>query len=179
MRYCTTVRLTPGIAGSAWNLYNASSIFDPDQTGVGHNPYSYDTYNTIYNHYRVIGSKISVVFCPNGSSSTGNMVCGIAIKDDTTVETNFDSIREAKGARYRIATGSERTVVTQYYSPKKMFPAGLNNLNALFGSNPAESAYFQVFLTSANMGLAPSTTDCVVTIDYRVLVWELKDLGQS
>jgi len=180
LRYCTTVRLDSTTGASASHLFRAHSIFDPDFTGVGHQPYGRDTYSTIYNHYRVLKSRISAVFLPNGTSSLGHNVVGVAVKDDPTVELGFDTIRECKGAHYKIvADQTQKATVTNGYNAKKAFPAGLNNLNSAMGTNPAEDYFFQIFSTSANNTLDPSSIDVVVTIEYTCLFWELKDLDQS
>jgi len=180
LRYCTTIRLDATTGASAVHLFRTNSIFDPDFTGVGHQPYGRDTYESIYNHYRVLKSRISCTFLPNGTSSTGHLVCGVAVKDDTTVELGFDTIREAKGAHYKmIADQSQKITVTNGYNAKKAFPSNVSELNSTMGTNPAEAFFFQVFTTSANNTIDPSSVDVVVTIDYTTLFWELKDLGQS
>lgn len=46
-------------ATQSWNL---NSIYDPDRTGVGHQPLGYDQWNTFYNRYRVfkVGYNIQI-----------------------------------------------------------------------------------------------------------------------
>lgn len=180
MRYCETIRLDPDASVPSYAMFSANSIYDPNRSLIGHQPYGHDTYEAIYNHYQVLKSRISVVFLPNGTSSTGNAVCGIAVKDDTTVEGNFDTIREAKGAKYAIATGdTTKCTVTNGFNVYKMFPKNVANTNANFGQNPSEEAFYQVFATGANTAVNTVSIDCVVTIEYTVKLWELKDLGTS
>ncbi len=182
MRYCTVLQLDSAAAGTDHHLFRANSIFDPDQTGLGHQPYTHDTYQAIYNHYKVEKSKIRVTFVSNGSdgtpaSSTG--IVGISIKDNTTVETNFDTIREARGSKYKVAgTAGSRATVTYGYNARKMFPGNVANLNSSFGSNPSEEAFYQVWMTGISAG-DPNAMTAIVQIDYTVKMWELKDLGQS
>ncbi len=181
MRYCTVVQLDPAATGSDHHLFRANSIFDPDQTGTGHQPYTHDFYQQLYNHYRVEKSRIRVTFLPNGASGTPastSAVVGIAIKDDTTVETDFDTIRETPGSRYRVNNVDGKQTVTYGYNSRKMFPANVDNQNAAFGNNPSEEAIYQVFMTGVTAG-DPSAQTAVVQIDYTVRMWELKDLGQS
>ena len=92
LRYSTNLSLNATSGVIAYNLFRCNSIFDPDYTGVGHQPYGHDTYQQIYNHYRVESAVISVSHC------TGvNGVLGISLTDDTTVETDYDTVKERKG----------------------------------------------------------------------------------
>ena len=179
MRYATTVRLNANVTGSSSHLFRANSIADPDLTGIGHQPYGHDTYASVYNHYKVLKSRIICTYTSNGSSSSGNYVVGVALKDDNNVETDFDTIREARTAKYKIVNDENISTVTNGYNARKMFPNNVDNLNAQFSNNPSEDAIFQVFHTSCNSGVEPNSCDVVVTIEYTVKMWELKDLGQS
>lgn len=182
MKYATTVRLDPTVgAPVAYNFYSCNSIFDPDTSGIGHQPYTHDTFQTMYNHYKVLKSSVRVTFLSNGSSSTGHFVGGIAIVSDTTTPVlDFDQIRERSASKYRIGMANDRALtVSAGFNIKKMYPNNVSNLNAAFGSNPAEQAYFCVWCTSTNETIDISSIDCVVTINYTVLMWELKALAES
>jgi len=50
MKYSQTFLLSDVSPGWTFNL---NSIFDPDRTGTGHQPYGHDTFQTLYNRYRV------------------------------------------------------------------------------------------------------------------------------
>jgi hypothetical protein len=182
MRYAETIRLDaqPG-QPVAYNLFRCGSIFDPNHTGVGHQPYGHDTYQSIYTHYRVLGSKLTATYCPNGASSVGHIVGGIYIQADTaTPVLDFDLVRERAQGNFKICPDQTSTItVNQKYTADKNYPNNVAGLNALFGGNPSEDAYFVVWYTSANDTIDPSSVDVVITIEYDVLMWELKSLGES
>lgn len=182
MRYCTTVRLdaSPLTAPVSSNFYSATSIYDPDATGVGHQPMTHDQFQEIYTHYRVLSSRISVTYCSNSISSLGHMVCGILLTPDTSsVIGDFDSIRERRQGIYKVTAGENSTPRLNFTYRSKRQYGSEDDLNAPFGSNPAEQAFFCVYVTSANNTIDATTCDCVVTIDYKVLMWEPKKLAQS
>lgn len=182
LRYAETVRLDPGVGTPVgYYIFRCGSIYDPNYTGTGHQPYGHDTYNTIYGHYRVLNSKLSVTFCPNGTSSTGHIIGGCFISPDAAgVTTDFDLIRERAQGNFKICPDQASTIsVSQKYTADKNYPNNVGSLNATFGANPSEDAYFVVWVTSANESIDPSSVDCVVTIDYQVLMWELKALAES
>jgi hypothetical protein len=182
MRYAESVRLD-AVSGApvAYNFYRCGSIFDPNQSGVGHQPYGHDTYQSIYTHYRVLSSTMTATFLPNGLSSTGHIVGGVYIQADTTTPVlDFDLVRERGQGNYKIAADQTTAItVKQKYTADKNYPNNVAGLNSLFGGNPTEDAYFVVWTTSANESLDPSSVDCVITIEYEVLMWELKGLAES
>jgi len=179
MRYSGQCENAPGAAAIDDYAFRCNSIFDPDQTGVGHQPYGHDQYQLIYNHYKVLKSKITVTFISTSTTNTGAAVVGIALKDDTTFETNIDTIREAKGCRYGILAPGGKLKITLGYNAKVQFPQIFQAISANFGANPSEEAYYQVFSGPVSGTITPATVSCIVTIDYTVKCWELKDLGQS
>jgi len=182
MRYCCTQQLNASAGGSDKWIFCANNIFDPDQTGAGHQPYGHDTWQLVYNHYEVIKSRISVTFTADNNSvtNTATQIVGIAIKDDLTMESNFDTIREAKGAHYGLMNTQSKKTISNGYNMKRMFPrSSSTSTGSAFGSSPTEQAFFQCFVTGVNLAVDPAPTNLMVTIDYTVRLWELKDLGQS
>lgn len=180
MRYCTNVRLDASTGTPSQYTYSATSIYDPDSTGIGHQPYTHDQFLPIYNQYRVLKSKITVTFISNGSSSTGHQVCLVWRSNNGGTVGDFDTIRETKSAHYKLmADQSTKTTVTHGYNSKKHYPANYDNINALMGASPSEQVFFCVATTGVNPSVEPVSVDCIVTIDYTVMMWDLKVLPQS
>ncbi len=176
LRYSTVVTLDPSTATPSSHLFRANSIFDPDFTSIGHQPYGHDTWQLIYNHYNVLSSKI-VVQVTKGVDG----IYGIAKTDDSTVQADFDTIREQKGCNCTAtASGATAGSVTNYYS-QKYFTKDSHSSDkaAQFGANPTEQMYYQVFYEAENNTTDPSARSFLVNIVYDVEMWELKDLGQS
>lgn len=182
MKYATTVRIDPdNLAPVAVHFFSCNNLYDPDTTGIGHQPYTHDQFAATYNHYRVLKSRIVATFLGNGASSTGHFVGGIMVTPDTTtLVLDYDSIRERNAGRYKVsgANGGKITV-SQGYNGRKMYPTNVANLNAAFGASPNEQAYYAVYATACNETLNISSIDVVITIEYTVLMWELKNLGES
>lgn len=172
LRYSQSLTLSATAGTPGYNLFRCGSIYDPDYTGAGHQPYGHDTYAAIYNHYRVLRSTctVSTVNSPSG-------ILGCSIKDDSTVEGNYDTIREAKGTNYIVlnSAGSKNKVM-QWYSDK-MLPDTARNSSTM-GANPADDMYFHVWYEAAT-STGTGTANIVVDIVYDVYMYELKDLGQS
>lgn len=173
----TTVGVTPQT-----NIYRANSIFDPDFTGIGHQPLFYDTYAAIYQNYRVIGSKIRVTFAPledrtdtSISSVGGPWVVGIGGSTTTTafgssirnrMEQN-DSVWKILNAR----TGADgvQTVVAVFEPLRNLgFPAGDDTVSAGISTNPSKQWYWHVWvgqLTNSYTTTVSVTTEIEYTVE--------------
>lgn len=61
LRYVENLSFDGGASSSAVNVFRANSIFDPNYTGVGHQPMYRDNYAAIYEDYRVNYATITMV----------------------------------------------------------------------------------------------------------------------
>lgn len=174
LRYATIVSINPTVGAAGYHLFRANSIADPDYTGVGHQPYGHDTYAGIYDHYRVISSRITAI--PTVALSG---IYGIAKTDDAVVGIDMDTVREQKGTNVIASTGAgqDNAVITNYYSEKEML--NKNDLQASPGANPTDVQYYQLFLTGPDYTTDLGSKPFMINITYDVVWWELKDLGQS
>ncbi len=64
LTYTDTSTLSTGVSGSCGSIkiFSLNSLFDPDQGGVGHQPYGYDQLATLYNRYKVNAVLVTTVF---------------------------------------------------------------------------------------------------------------------
>jgi len=59
LRYAEDVNISAGIALGSYD-FRANSIFDPNLTGIGHQPLGHDQWAVFYDHYVVLGARIKV-----------------------------------------------------------------------------------------------------------------------
>lgn len=189
LRYCDTIDLDPGVSGTlSTNVFRANSCHDPNQTGVGHQPMAWDEYSELYNHYVVLGSKITVQFAAQAASTMSPPVVGIFQSDDTTFSTSYiTSLTEQNRCKYRMIPHGYQvrpTTICSKFSTKKFFNVkdvkdNLDRLGAAIGSNPSEEAYFVVFCGDQAEGEDIAGVYGMVTIEYIVAFSEPKELAQS
>lgn len=180
--YHEQVNLTTGVSGStAANLFSCNSLFDPNTSGVGHQPLYFDQMSALYNHYTVIGAKI-VVRCNKTTTDVIPTTVGIKINDDTSTTTNINTLCEQSLTKHRVvSSGNPVVVLTNKWSAKKMFGGsilGNDQLQGSAGASPAEQSYFEIFANS-EASATQTNVMCDVTITY-IAVWdELKDITGS
>lgn len=181
-KYVETVQLLSTSGIPAVYRFRANGMYDPNQTGGGHQPIYSDQLKELYNHYTIIGSKIVVRFVPTTTSAVPQHI-GINLNDDTTAIVNFNDISEQTQSRIKaIAYTPEKPVtLTCKYSAKKMYGGSIlanADLRCTGTADCSEQAYFVLYSHpldgSTSVGLY-----CVVSIEY-IAVWrELKDIVGS
>jgi len=186
VRYVTHITLNPGAAGTAaHHIFKANGLFDPDITGVGHQPMTFDQYMAVYDNYTVIGSKIRATFI-NESDDYSYFVGG-ALKRETTTVANVEELIEQGQVKYRTVTeqpaGKPNNVITLNYSAKKFHKIkSLLNESMLRGDdghNPTEGAYYHIWAADSSTD-DPPIIKVLVQIDYIVAFINPKtDITQS
>jgi hypothetical protein len=176
LRYSETVNLDASALSPAHYIFRAGSIFDPNYTGVGHQPYGHDIYERIFNHYRVVKSVCKITNASGGA----NNIMGLTLTDDVSVQTDYDTLREVKPTKFipLCGTSDGHTLILEYNSAQA-FPRQGQATTALFGSNPAEDMYFDIWTQGNLTTNNPSALAVAVCIEYYVEFSELKDLGLS
>jgi len=180
-----SLQSTSGVVIS--HAFRANSIFDPDQSGTGHQPYGHDELQGLYANYRVLGAKIRVKFY-NSTAVSGNppCYCGVSLTQTNSIQSSlYTRLEESRGRYSGLLTPDLASVVNKYIpmSTKKMFAvkqvADNAELQAAFGANPTKQAYFNVWIQPADQG-STTVEDILftVSIDYIVESFEpLRLLG--
>lgn len=68
LKYCEALNVTTSVPGYAVYSFNLNGLFDPNQTGTGHQPRGYDQLTALYQRYRVYHTKWQVLAQPQNAS---------------------------------------------------------------------------------------------------------------
>lgn len=188
LRYADTYDLTPASAGAlAENVFKINSVFDPDDSGLGHQPLGFDEWAIIYNRYVVKGAKITAKFQCSGTTGLP-ILCGILLDNNNSLTTAVPSamIENGRSAYCSIRDQINESIsptMKKYFSAKKWFGVkdvnDNGNLKALTTSNPVSLAYAHVWACDATGTAVDDTIYATVVIDYIVEFSEPKDIAQS
>lgn len=184
LRYCESVNLSPGAGFVATNVFRCNDVRDPNYTNIGHQPMGFDELMVNYNHFTVIGSKITVTF----TGQTNTYVCGIAVDaSSANTSTSGEELKERQRTIYRIMPtnvgGAGKCVLTKRFSAKKFFHVkaivGESQYKGTASTSPTEQAYFYVWAGADDGTTATQTIQASVHIEYMVVFSEPKTVGQS
>ena len=186
----TTRRMTYSTNTSATNnnvtaitihRYAMNGLFDPDITGVGHQPMGFDQLAEIYKGYRVISAKITAHFVRTDSLGVHPCMVGIASVEpgfSTWGATSQDAILETRGVKYKrmsfFADGNAPVAVVSKLDYPTRWTERTWNSDSMRGdasSNPSIVPEFHVFVMSDPAGNDDASVEVRVTITYHVL-WE-------
>lgn len=186
VRYFTGLFNLNGAAGglAVAHVFSANGLYDPDITGIGHQPGGFDQLMVLYDHYTVVGSKI-VVDCRN-DDTTNPYTIGIRVSDDVGVLTdrlqwvengynNYKLLNNAPNMPC-IARLSEQVDVAKFLGRKDALAD--SQLKGSAATNPLEQVFFHVSaFTLGNVdGGGMSLQAC---IEYDVIFHERKAVATS
>lgn len=188
-KYCETVALDAGATTISTHVFSCNGMFDPNITGVGHQPMGFDQYvGVLYDHYTVIGAKITVTFMSTGSgANTGPARVGITVRDTfTPLLAGVDTLCEQGATKMRVIsalTSNNKTTMSYTINPAKFLgnskPLNNENLKGTSTANPSEQCYFQVFAANINDFSNPEPVQAICTIEYVAVLTERRWLAES
>lgn len=161
---------------------SANSMYDPNATSTGHQPLYFDQMTALYDHYVVVGSKITVTFPPAIDS---NLNIGIYVDDDASNSlTSSDTVAEQSLAVRRLMTPTavRPVTITKKWSAKKYFGGSIlanTDLQGTVSANPVEQSFFMIYAQSQVSPSATYSYNPIVSVEYIVIWKELKEVAGS
>lgn len=196
LRYVGNSSINPTAANIAGFSIRANSCYDPDPAVGGHQPLGFDQWSQFYNHYVVVGAKITAYFTYSKDTTGSNASAyafGIYLSDDNVITNlTFSGMAEQGLTKWRIKPASMLATVNNDASPKivskfsakKFFNItnitdNTSRLGASINANPTEEAYFHIWGGDpAGTSDLPSL-DVTYMVDYLVIFSEPRELIQS
>jgi hypothetical protein len=99
------------LAANTFTYYEfaANGCYDPDLSGVGHQPYMYDQYTDRYSKYRVLGFRYQVLV-PMNNNPAESIKVGTQIRNDNYTPT-YPAFFEQPYTKARAGTQGSPTLV--------------------------------------------------------------------
>lgn len=170
MKYCEAINDSSAITNSGVYQFRGNSIFDPNFTGVGHQPLGHDTYEQLYRRYTVLGSSITVHFI---NTDADPVTVAVAPKYNSVAGSVIEQLIEDENGRSLTvsATGSDDSGVLRspYIASRDILGAAeAESVSTFFGSNPTVPWYWGIIYTNLNGGGTGFDVKFRVVINYYV-----------
>lgn len=179
LKYATTTTLSSLI--TSWR-YNLNSLYDPDRTGGGHQPYGFDQLAGLYNRYRVIGCHYRIECYNTG----GTIVKLVAVpSNEEFYPSDAQHAIETSRARYIVqAPGASVQQLQGYVSipslvgrTKSQYMAD-DRFQSDVGSSPLELAILNLYNADIT-GVAQDGSRIAITLEYTAEFFDIKTQSQS
>lgn len=165
-------------------VFNLNSIYDPNRTGVGHQPYGFDTLATLYNRYRVIacGWRIQPAAAAVSAGTAFQIACMPA--NETLAMFTMSEMKENPRSKYvfqsvggGIVTLSGKCYIPSLVGRTKAQYMADDRYQADVTTSPSELALLNIL--SATNGDTPAPLGIQVVLEYTVEFFDIKHLVQS
>lgn len=167
-------------AVTAVQAFRANSCFDPNLTGIGHQPMGFDQLCALYTRFIVLGSKIRVTAIDTNTAAVLPAYWGVQLTDSgtrlagvgitTILEQERNSLTKPLVTRNNIGDSYQYKSKMAKYSTKKFFrlPKGSivdDQFTFTQAADPPTGAYFEVYNASL-AGNDPGSLRFLAQIQY-------------
>jgi hypothetical protein len=179
MRYVDSFALVLSAGVGGVYQYRLNSIFDPDLTGVGHQPYTRDTWAAVYSTYTVMSCRyvvqaVSTVPCTISTRAVNasNAPASYTLEQERPYSKSIFCTSTAVG------TAVDTIDIAKILAIPRSQLLNLDNQTAQ-GSNPTNGVYLNIYA----FGPDPTATPTIyfrIELDYSVRLTQLvENLAQS
>jgi len=184
LRYSSEVSLDAAIGTPATWQFRANDLYDPDYSGVGHQPYGTDQLFAMYDHAVVTAARITV-HCAN--TYTYPIWLALKVSDSVSYSSTVDKLLEQPFVRAQLKlnqSGSVSTPLNHSVDVAKFL--GISRQGLLSGpdyrcsasNSPAEVVYFQLYVEGQGSD-NPTAVIAHVLIEFDAVFVEPKTLVDS
>jgi len=180
MKYGERLSITTGVGDQPTDyIFNMNSIFDPNRTGTGHQPFGHDTMAQLYNRYRVYKMDYKVICEPNSLGGNVTVIPNNNVNSLTGSDSGY--IMELPRAKTRLINLDGPTTISGTCniaaingSTSAAYKAD-DRFQALFANSPTELLGLHIVVTNQVAG--QSTFE--VILNYHVELFDPLTIGIS
>ncbi len=175
IRYSDEIAIAPGAAYGQYT-YRGNSCFDPDESGIGHQPMYFDQYAAVYSKYKVISCSCSVT--GSNYNASASAVLAIIPSSEIPTLTSYAIAMEQPYAKRTellpISTrGGVQSTVASRMSTRRIL--GLTSAqfasedySATTGATPSSVWYWNI----AAFDVSAVSVRLLVDLDYKVIFYD-------
>jgi len=177
--YCEKdISINPAAGLPAVYLFRMSDLFDPNLTGVGHQPARFDQYMSMYEQFVVYAAAIKVSFQNTQVAGGGATVVGITLSDSFTASTldcrpyieNGQTVHDLLAPRTDGESCKQLAVYCDIAKQQGVSRSQLLTDNAYKGNSttsPSDGVYAHIWAQDIGLG-DPNAVNLFVEITYYV-----------
>jgi len=174
-----------GLGAIALKQFRLNGLYDPDYSGIGHQPYGYDQLTPLYGRYLVYGCKYSCQF--TNTSTLMQADVALQVRPNTTVFTTWNTLCEAQYSNKRvlgIEGGRSMQTIKGYTSIAKAFGQTKatvrtdDTFQSLVSTNPTRPPTLTIYVKSLDTATSTAVY-CLTTLQYYCVFYDRVAYGGS
>lgn len=168
--------------------FRGNSLYDPDSTGAGHQPMSFDQWSALYSNYTVHGSKIEMEVLPLSSALIAGVLEWLVYPGTTAPvigDGEFSRYKEQKYTKAGFTNHYKGKYTTRnYISTAKMFgrsPVAIKSdvsFSAAINANPTNVWYWNTAVRVCD-GATTGDFRIIFKVVYYAEMWNSPPLPES
>lgn len=177
--------MNSGASAADTRIFSANGMYNVDLGGVGENvPLWFNEWMQFYQHYTVIGSKITVMAAATATAANDQII-GIGVGSTSTTNNTLDYWPNQRRTKMKSIAGiyaKSNATVTNKLSMNKYFKRKVlqdDQYQGTTGANPSEGVFYHVFTQSFGSATDCPAIHCSVVIDFVAILRETKELVPS
>nr|AGA18295.1 hypothetical protein [uncultured marine virus] len=180
LNYADTVNLNSAVVGYVEHTFALNDLFDPDVTGVGHQPLGRDEYRELFSRYQVSECKYEV--WANQNQSTQSIVGCVPTRRSTALTSRTEAMEHPGSVVKMLGT---RNIENGIYMTGKInienfdrFYTNDLEYGAEFDASPAKRSFLKIFVADVAGGTTVNA-NFIVRLTFKAKVFERRNLLQS
>lgn len=181
--FTETATVTTAAGVGCWYRWRANSVFDPDLTGSGTQPYGYDQWSNFYKQWFVSGSSIEVMVVNTGGGTADSTCIKVVVWPSSSsalaiTSAALDTVEEFPDARMRIissmATAGSSTNTIRHYMPtakiEGMAPVSIASDHLYWGTQTSDCSNVTLWNVGVNNMLENGSYTYYIHVKIRYYV---------
>lgn len=157
--------------GLAHHIFRVNSLYDPDFTGVGHQPKGFDNLMQMFNKFVVIGFR-ALITCENTVNGVGHQVGAYMSQSSSSLGSIDDILESGNVSVYNVDGDSSggntiRTFLVKG-APHRFLsvddPLDDNELRGTETANPSKAVYLHVFANPIDPTATGGNIRCTIKL---------------
>lgn len=181
LKYTEVIDWSPTTLQTLSQQYRLNSVYDPNVTGVGHQPYGFDQLAALFNHYRVFKCSWHVAFAP----SNDRLHIAVGPVNGSSTFSSVESLGEFPSAVSRVlgySGGIPCVFKGSCYLPRLTGATSVqyrtdDRYSSIVSDNPAEAMNLNIAVY--NPSGSTVATSMTITLVYHTEFYDPLVLGPS
>lgn len=181
--YWTVNRVNPGVVTYQDTVFNLNSLFDPEFTGVGHQPREFDTWASVYSKYRVLETMVEADV--RQRAAHGISVCLVPSNSSTALVVTDYPQELPRAIRLGITSSNQPTCkwagkvdMRAILGMTQEEFRGDDTTGALVTASPSQLVHLHVFAAQLD-GTTACDFEFTLRLRFRVEFYDRKTLAPS